>query len=113
VNKKNLGLLYKNEVFQKIFYADQLKGFVKKLRDDQRLDLILRAAGHQATDDIAILIVELLKKNNNFLAITDKTSPEEIHLKFNASKKKFKIALGRLYKERVITVSEDGIRLVL
>jgi predicted RNA-binding protein (virulence factor B family) len=113
VNKKNLGLLYKNEVFQKLYYADNLKGFVKKLREDQRLDLILRAAGHQATDDIAIQIVEMLKKNNNFLPITDKTSPEEIHQKFQASKKKFKIALGRLYRERVIVVAEDGIRLVL
>jgi uncharacterized protein len=113
VNKKNLGLLYKNEVFQKLYYADNLKGFVKKLRDDQRLDLILRAAGHKATDDIAIKLIELLKANNNFLDITDKTSPEVIHQKFNTSKKKFKIALGRLYKERVITVAEDGIRLVV
>lgn len=113
VNRKNLGLLYSNEIFQKLYYADNLKGFVKKVRDDQRLDLILRAAGHQATDDIAIKLVEMLKANNNFLAITDKTSPEEIHQKFNASKKKFKIALGRLYKERVIEVKEDGIRLVV
>ncbi|MBC7457501.1 MAG: GntR family transcriptional regulator [Bdellovibrionaceae bacterium] len=113
INKKNLGLLYKNEVFQKLYYADSLKGFVKKLRDDQRLDLILRAAGHKATDDIAIKLIELLKENNNFLDITDKTSPEVIHQKFNTSKKKFKIALGRLYKERVITVAEDGIRLVV
>lgn len=113
VNKKNLGLLYKNEIFQKLYYADSLKGFVKKLRDDQRLDLILRAAGHKATDDIALRLIELLKANNNFLDITDKTSPEVIHEKFNTSKKKFKIALGRLYKERVITVGEDGIRLVV
>ena len=113
VNKKNLGLLYKNEVFQKLYYADSLKGFVKKLRDDQRLDLILRASGHKATDDIALRLIELLKANNNFLDITDKTSPEVIHQKFNTSKKKFKIALGRLYKERVITVGEDGIRLVV
>ena len=113
VNKKNMGLLYKNEIFQKLYYADSLKGFVKKLRDDQRLDLILRAAGHKATDDIALRLIELLKANNNFLDITDKTSPEVIHEKFNTSKKKFKIALGRLYKERVITVGEDGIRLVV
>lgn len=113
VNQKNLGLLYKNEVFQKIYYADYLKGFVKKLRDDQRLDVILRAPGHKATDDIAIKLIELLKANNNFLAITDRTSPEVIYQTFNASKKKFKIALGRLYKERVITVTEDGIRLIV
>ncbi len=113
VNKKNLGLLYKNEVFQKLYYADSIKGYVKKLRDDQRLDLILRAAGHKATDDIAIKLIELLKANNNFLDITDKTSPEIIHQKFNTSKKKFKIALGRLYKERVVTVTEDGIRLIV
>lgn len=111
VNQKNLGLLYKNEIFQKLYYADQLKGYVKKIREDQRLDLILRAAGHEATDDIALKIIEELKANNNFLSITDKTPPDVIYKKFNASKKKFKIALGRLYKERVITVSDDGIRL--
>lgn len=111
VNQKNLGLLYKNEVFQKLYYADQIKGYVKKLRDDQRLDLILRAAGHEATDDIALQIIGQLKANNNFLNITDKTDPTVIYQKFKASKKKFKIALGRLYKERVITVSDDGIRL--
>lgn len=111
VDRKNLGLIYKNEVFQKLYYADELKGYVKKVRDDQRLDLLLRAPGHQATDDIAIKLIELLKANNNFLPITDKTSPEEIYKKFQASKKKFKIALGRLYKERIITVSDDGIRL--
>jgi predicted RNA-binding protein (virulence factor B family) len=111
VNRKYLGLLYKNEVFQKLYYADPVVGFVKKIREDGKLDLILRAAGHKATDDIAIKLLELLKSNNNFLNITDRTSPEVIYEKFQTSKKKFKIALGRLYKERVITVSDEGIRL--
>lgn len=111
VDRKNLGLIYKNEIFQRLYYADELKGYVKKVRDDQRLDLLLRAPGHHGTDDIAIMLIELLKTNNNFLPITEKTSPEEIYKKFQASKKKFKIALGRLYKERVITISDDGIRL--
>lgn len=111
VNNKNLGLLYNNEIFQKLYYADKFKGFVKKIRDDGRLDLILRAPGHLATDDIAIKLLEELKANNNFLPITDRTSPEVIYQKFQASKKKFKIALGRLYKDRIITITDDGIRL--
>lgn len=111
VNRKNLGLLYKNEVFQNLYYADELKGMVKKVREDKKIDLILRAPGHAATDDIAMKIIELLESNNHFLNITDKTPPEVIYQKFQTSKKKFKIALGRLYKERVITVSDDGIRL--
>ena len=112
VNKKYLGLLYKNEVFQKLFYADTAQGYVKKIRSDSKVDLILRAPGHLATDDIAIKLLELLKLNNNFLNITDKTTPEIIYEKFQTSKKKFKIALGRLYKERIIHVSDDGIRLI-
>jgi uncharacterized protein len=111
VDKKYLGLLYKNEVFEKLYYADMTVGFVKKVRTDGKIDLILRAPGHQATDDIAIKLLEQLKINNNFLNITDKTSPEIIYEKFQTSKKKFKIALGRLYKERVILVADDGIRL--
>ena len=69
--------------------------------------------GFVATKETGLIgwFIEELKANNNFLNITDKTSPEIIYQKFNASKKKFKIALGRLYKERVITVKDDGIYL--
>lgn len=112
IDGKHIGLLYKNEVFKPVKKFDQLKGYIKNIRDDQRLDLILRAAGHKATQDIWELILELLKNNNGILNVTDRTPPEDIYNMFGVSKKKFKIALGQLYKNRKIIVSETHIQLV-
>lgn len=107
-----IGMLYKNEVFQRIDCGGQITGYVTKVRPDQKIDLILRKAGHKATTDIGEKILEELKKNNGFLALTDKTDPEKIYQLFGVSKKKFKMALGGLYKSRKIIITDDGIRLV-
>lgn len=112
INQKATGILYKNEVFEKLFYGQSIKGFIKKIRDDGKIDLILRASGHKATEDIALKIIELLEDNNGFYNLTDKTPSEKIHDLFGVSKKKFKIALGGLYKQRLITISDAGISLV-
>ena len=110
VDGKYIGMLYHNEIFQKLTKGQQIDGAIKKVRDDLKIDLILRASGHFETTDIADKILELLEQNNGFLAITDKTAPETIYEMFGASKKKFKIALGGLYKSRKITITDDGIR---
>jgi len=112
VEGQNIGMLYKNEVFQPLQAGDKIDGYIKKLRDDHRIDLILRAPGHKATGDIAERIIEQLRINNGFLNITDKTPPEEIYNLFGVSKKKFKIALGGLYKARIISVTDQGIQLL-
>lgn len=112
INGKATGVLYKNEVFKPLDYGEKVKGVVKKIRADGKIDLILRAAGHKATEDIGLRIIELLEDNQGFYALTDKTPAEEIYELFGASKKKFKIALGGLYKMKVISVSDEGIRLV-
>ncbi|MBX3039611.1 MAG: GntR family transcriptional regulator [Bdellovibrionaceae bacterium] len=113
INGKHLGVLYENEVFQKLDYAQSLKGFIKKIRDDGKIDLTLQRAGHEAAnEDIGPLILKALEKNGGYLEINDKASAETIHRLFGVSKKKFKIALGGLYKKRLITVNDDGIRLV-
>jgi len=111
VDQKYLGLLYKNEVFKPLFCGDQIQAVVKKVRTDGKIDLNLRAAGHQANDDISQEILQMLQKNKGFLAIDDKTPPEKIYELFGVSKKKFKIALGQLYKSRKIEIVEKGIRL--
>lgn len=112
INQKATGILYKNEVFQKLHFTQVLKGFIKKVRDDGKIDLILRAAGHKATEDIAVKIIEFLEDKNGFYALNDKTPSETIHDLFGVSKKKFKIALGGLYKQRLITVDDAGVTLV-
>ncbi len=112
VNQKALGLLYHNEVFEKLKYGQQMKAYIKKVREGGKIDLILRAAGHKATEDIAIKIIEFLEDNNGYYPLTDKTPPEKIYELFGVSKKKYKIALGGLYKKRIIDVSDAGIRLL-
>lgn len=112
INGLHWGMLYGNEVFQQLDYGQRLKGFIKQVRDDGKIDLRLDQAGHKATADIGEKILELLKAKGGFLPITDKTDPDAIYDLFGVSKKKFKIALGGLYKQRLISVHEDGIRLV-
>lgn len=115
VNNCCQGLLFTNEVFQPLHYGQKTKGFIKTVRPDGKLDIVLQKTekvGHKAADDVGPLILEQLIKNSGFLAINDKTPPETIYKLFGVSKKKYKIALGGLYKKRLITVDEDGIRLV-
>lgn len=112
VNGQHYGILYHNEVFQDLQYGQIVPGFVKKIREDGKIDLSLTKSGHKGADDIAPKILELLAKNGDFLAINDKTSAEKIYELFGVSKKKYKIALGGLYKKRLITVSDEGIRLI-
>lgn len=112
INGKHWGVLYANEVFQPLHYGQKMKGFIKKIRPDGKIDLGLQRTGHQAGQDIAPKILALLKERGGFLEITDKTSAQIIYELFGVSKKKYKIALGGLYKKRLITIHDDGIRLV-
>lgn len=113
INGEHLGILYANEVFQKLKYGQAIKGFIKRIRPDGKIDLSLQKEGHEAAvEEIGPFILKKLAENNGFLAINDKSSAEEIHRVFGVSRKKFKMALGSLYKKRLISVSPDGIRQV-
>jgi hypothetical protein len=112
INGKHLGMIYHNDVFQPLKQGQHLKGFIRNVRaEDGKIDLGLLKTGHQGAEDIGPKILELLEKSGGFLAINDKTSAEKIYDLFGVSKKKYKIALGGLYKKRLLTVDEDGIRL--
>ncbi len=113
VEGQHWGVLYSNEVFQELQYGQRLSAFIKKLRPDGKIDLALSmTTGHKAAADIGPQILELLQAKGGFLALNDKTPPEEIQRLFGVSKKKYKIALGGLYKKRQISVDDDGIRLL-
>lgn len=112
INGKHLGVLFANEVFQDLSYGQQIQGYIKKIREDGKIDLSLQQVGHKSSLDIAPVILEKLKAENGFLPLTDKTPPEEIYRLFGVSKKKYKMALGGLYKKRIITIDDDGIRLI-
>lgn len=116
VNGRWLGLLYGDEVFQPLSYAQEISGWVKKVRSDGKIDLQLTdplLIGHKSADPIADQILTRLNESaDGFLPINDKTPADDIYEWFGVSRKKFKIALGGLYKRRLISVGEDGIRLV-
>lgn len=113
VNHKHKGLVYKNETFQELNIGDTVTGFVKKIRDENKLDISLTPLGYRNfIDDNSALIFDALEANNGALSITDKSSPGLIHAQFGLSKKAFKKALGTLYKQRKITIEPDGIKLV-
>ncbi len=112
INNQHIGLLYKNEIFQPLYVGDITKAYVRKVRDDGKIDLLLRAPGHKATGDISEKIMKLLSENNGYLKLDDKTPPEKIYELFGVSKKKYKVALGGLYKQKLITIADDGIHLV-
>jgi predicted RNA-binding protein (virulence factor B family) len=112
VNGTHWGVLYAGEVFQPLHYADRVTGYIRQVRPDGKIDLALQREGHRSSEDIAPLILEKLREQNGFLPINDKTSAEIISSEFGVSRKKFKMALGGLYKQRQISVDDDGIRLL-
>lgn len=112
INNKYKGLLYENEIFQRIKVGTQIKGFVKNIREDNRVDLSLQKQGYENVEPNAERILTKLKNNNGFLDITDKSDANYVMYQLEMSKKTFKKAVGALYRQRIIRLEEDGIYLV-
>jgi predicted RNA-binding protein (virulence factor B family) len=112
VNLEHWGMLYKNQVYKPLSKGDRLKGYVNKVRDDEKIDLLLEKPGYEKVDAISEKILNELKETRGFMAVSDKSSPEMIKAMFGISKKNFKKAIGGLYRKRLISFESDGIRLV-
>ncbi len=107
------GLLYKNEVYQRLEEGQRLKGYVKKVRDDERLDISLQPIGFRnSITKFQVQILTALKAHNGFLPLTDKSEPDTIKYELGMSKKAFKNALGGLYKNKVVMLEDKGVRLI-
>jgi len=111
VNKKHSGLIFNDSIFQDLSVGDKLKGIVKKIRKDNKLDIALGQVGYRNIEPNAETIMNELEDNSGFVNINDKSSPEAIKETFQMSKKSFKKAIGSLYKQKLITIKEDGIHL--
>ncbi|MBQ0724108.1 MAG: GntR family transcriptional regulator, partial [Cycloclasticus sp.] len=111
INNSHWGVLYKNDVFQKLSFGQSKKGFIKRVREDGKIDLSLQG-GKETRDKYAKIILNHLEKQQGFSPVHDKSSPEIIADTFGMSKGSFKKAIGGLYKERLISIEKDGIRLV-
>ncbi|MEA3480125.1 MAG: S1-like domain-containing RNA-binding protein [Bacteroidota bacterium] len=110
INHAHKGLIFENEIFREVRVGDKLKGYVKRIRDDQKIDISLQPIGFRNFNDSnSEMIYKMLEENKGFLAFTDKSSPEEIYSQFGISKKAFKKSLGALYKQKLIEIQPDGI----
>jgi len=112
INQQYTGVLYDNEIFKEIHTGETMKGFVKQIRPDDKIDLMLQKAGFEKIDDFTLKLHALLKEADGFLPFTDKSQADDIYEEFGISKKTFKKAVGDLYKKRQILLEPDGIRLV-
>ncbi len=111
INHSHQGIVYKNEIFQTLHIGQRLKGYIKKIREDLKIDLSLQQSGYQRVDDVSQNILKTIKDLGGRITITDKSRPEEIYSLFGISKKTFKRAIGALYKKRLITLGKNGIKL--
>ncbi|GHG70830.1 GntR family transcriptional regulator [Alishewanella longhuensis] len=112
IEHQHWGVLYKNEVFKPLRRGDKLTAYVMKVRDDGKIDLRLVSTTHKQAQELTDKVLYKLKQNGGKLALTDKSSPEQIYDAFGVSKKAFKQAIGALYKEKKIVITEQGLILV-
>ncbi len=112
VNGLHWGMVYANEVFKPLHRGDCLTGYIKKVRDDDKIDVSLQKPGYARVDSLQEQILDKLRSNNGFLPVNDKTDAQVIYDLFGCSKKSFKMTIGTLFRLRQITIEPDGIKLV-
>ncbi len=113
INEKHKGLLYKDEVFDDaIRTGDRMRGFIKNVREDNKIDVTIQKQGYENIEPNADIILDELRANRGFLRLNDNSHPEDIKTVLKMSKKTFKKAIGLLYKEKRIEIKDDGIYLI-
>ncbi|OAJ92303.1 CvfB family protein [Vibrio bivalvicida] len=111
VEGEHWGMIFKSDVFGKLFIGKKLKGYIKSVREDGKIDLSLQKVGVGKMDDLSQKVLDLLEKKGGFLPLNDKSSPEAIFAAFRTSKGTFKKTIGGLYKQGKIIIDKEGIRL--
>ncbi len=111
INHRYRGMLYRNEIFQDVMFGDPVKGYIKQIREDGKIDVSLRKTGMDNLEEGAKKILDELKANDGYLALHDKSDPEDILYQLEMSKKNFKRSLGTLYKKKLVVLVEGGVRL--
>lgn len=112
IDNKYAGLLYDNEIFRDLHTGMQLKAYVKQVREDGKIDLILDKPGFEKIDDFSKTLLDYIKEQGGRISLTDKSPADDIYDVFGVSKKTFKKGVGDLYKKRLILLQENGIALV-
>ena len=111
INNRHWGMLYRNQLFRPIEVGDRTKGYVRKLTEDNRIDVSLQQEGFAQVKDSAEVLLQLVRDNGGFLPLNDDSAPEEVNRLTQTSKKVFKRSLGMLLKRGAVTVDEQGIKI--
>ena len=111
INNRHWGMLYRNQLFRPIAVGDRTKGYVRKLTEDNRIDVSLQQEGFAQVKDSAEVLLQLVRDNGGFLPLNDDSAPEEVNRLTQTSKKVFKRSLGMLLKRGAVTVDEQGIKI--
>lgn len=112
INKKYIGLIFASDVFKKLYPLSEEKGFIKNIREDGKIDVTLQPEGFENIDEFRQKILDKLNENYGLLYLSDKSEPDEIKNELQMSKKNFKKAIGGLYRDKVIDILDDKIRLL-
>ncbi|MFI4963153.1 MAG: S1 RNA-binding domain-containing protein [Legionellales bacterium] len=113
INNSHWGLIHSGDIFQTLIYGKRISGYIKTVRDDGKIDVVLRKIGQDSIQDLRQRIVSELHKNEGFLPLHDKSSSLDIMRALGESKKSFKSAIGQLYKQGEIIIESNGIKLVI
>ena len=111
IDNKHSGLLYENEIFCTLETGMQMRAFVKQVREDGKVDLILQKPGFEKIDDFSKTLLDYIKEHGGRIHLNDKSPAEDIYDTFGVSKKTFKKGVGDLYKKRLISLQENGFTL--
>ena len=112
IDNLHWGMVYHNEIFTNIERGDKLKGYIKQIRNDEKIDVSLQPFGYEKIDALSQQILDVLKDNDNYLPLSDKSPEETINKYFTYSKKNFKKAIGALYRKHLILILNNGIKAI-
>jgi predicted RNA-binding protein (virulence factor B family) len=112
INNQHIGLLHTNEIYRDLVIGEKLEGFIKTIRPDNKIDVVLGKPGFQKVEDEGAKVLRLLQEHDGYLPYHDKSEPQEIYDFFGMSKKVFKMTIGGLYKQQKIAFTKTGIQLI-
>ena len=111
INHQHSGILYHNELYEALEKGQKIKGYIKKIRPDEKIDLTLYKPGYQKISSMSDMVMYILRQNDGYMSVNDKTDAETIYDLFGMSKKNFKKCIGALYKKKIISIEKNGIRI--
>jgi len=112
INNTHLGVIHNNEILNPINVGDRLTGYIKNIRPDGRINLMIQPKGEDLWDPLSKQVLDYIEAQGGSITLTDKSPPEEIYRIFNVSKSNYKKALGKLYKQKRILLDKDTLTLL-